>query len=60
MPFILLLFFSGLIAVHASSQGCSFLLWFLVSATFTPLIGLIALLIVIKYSTLQKFKMMIE
>ncbi len=56
MPFIILLFFSVLIAVYASSQGRSFLLWFLASATFTPLIGLIALLIVIKYSTLQKIQ----
>ncbi len=56
MPFIILLFFSVLIAVYASCQGRSFLLWFLVSAIFTPLIGLIALLIVIKYSTLQKIQ----
>jgi len=45
MPLIILLLFSVLIAVYASNQGRSFLLWFLVSAVFTPLIGLIALLI---------------
>lgn len=45
MPLIILLLFSVLIAVYASNQGRSFLLWFLVSAVLTPLIGLIALLI---------------
>jgi hypothetical protein len=46
MAFIILLFFSALIALYANSQGRSFLFWFLVSAIFTPFIGFIALLII--------------
>lgn len=46
MAFIIVFFFSGLIALYASSQGRSFLFWFLISAIFTPLLGFIALLIV--------------
>ena len=45
MAFIILLFFSTLIAFYAKSQGRSFLLWFLISAIFTPFIGFIALLV---------------
>ena len=48
MAFIILLFFSALIALYAYHQGRSFLLWFLVSSIFTPFIGLIALLFVCK------------
>lgn len=46
MAFIILLFFSALIALYASNLGRSFLFWFLVSAIFTPFIGFIALLII--------------
>ncbi len=45
MAFIILLFFSALIALYANSQGRSFLFWFLVSAIFTPIIGFVVLLI---------------
>jgi hypothetical protein len=48
MAFIILLLFAALIAFYAHSQDRSFLLWFLVSAIFTPVIGLIALLVICK------------
>ena len=52
MAFIILLFFSALIALYANSQGRSFLFWFLVSAIFTPFIGFIALLIISRLAPL--------
>ena len=39
MAFVILLFFSTLIAIYASSQGRSFLLWFVISAIFTPILS---------------------
>lgn len=52
MAFIILLFFSALIALYANSQSRSFLFWFLVSAIFTPFIGFIALLIISRLAPL--------
>ena len=48
MAFVILLFFSILIAIYASSQGRSFLLWFLISAIFTPILSFLILLIISK------------
>jgi hypothetical protein len=38
MPFLILVFFAFLVAAYAKSQGQSFLLWFLISDLFTPIL----------------------
>ncbi|MDM1019495.1 hypothetical protein QSV37_04100 [Acinetobacter sp. VNK23] len=47
---LILVFFAFLVATYAKSQGQSFLLWFLVSCLFTPLLGFIGLVVYLKIS----------
>ncbi|MEG1567629.1 MAG: hypothetical protein RR347_08095, partial [Anaerovoracaceae bacterium] len=42
--------FSFLVATYAKSQGQSFLLWFLISGLFTPILGFIGLVVYLKLS----------
>lgn len=44
MPFLILIFFSFLIAYYAKTQGKPFLFWFIFSCLFTPLLGFIGLI----------------
>lgn len=50
MPFLIIVFFSFLVATFAKSQGQSFLLWFLISSLLTPILGFIGLMVYLKFN----------